>query len=104
MPAGINAAPESIQFSDAVRIERGPARKRAIATTELLDDAVTARHYQVGAKDALGNPIKIGAHMDYLDWKGDYVWYVYKLDASGRYQPAGSDPNLEGAIAIARAL
>lgn len=103
MPAGSDRAPESIQFSETVRIERGPARKQAIATPELLSDDVTARHYQEGAKDALGKPIKIGDRMDYLDWKGAYVWYVYKLDG-GRYQPAGSHPDLEGAIAIARSL
>ena len=73
-----------IQIGAGVRIESGPARKTAIATKELLDDRVTARHYRNGAKDALGKRIELGKPMDYLDYRSGPVWYVYQ-EEDGRY-------------------
>lgn len=79
-----------ISIGENIRIEAGPARLSAVATDELLG-AATADHYtgprpatdaeiehplidtsdgMVYAKDALGNPIKPGQPMDYLDWVG----------------------------------
>tara|TARA_Y100001951_G_scaffold102557_1_gene109413 strand:- start:454 stop:891 length:438 start_codon:yes stop_codon:yes gene_type:complete len=92
-----------IEDKSAVRIEPGPRRKREKVTEKLLDDAVTAKHYQVGAKDALGKKITIGETMDYLDWRNresDPVFYVYRKtdvfadpDAYPQYQPPeGRDP------------
>lgn len=98
-----------IQVSDTVRVESGPRRKKAKATEALLRDDVTAPHYQVDKKDALGKPIKIGEDMNYLDWLGTPVWYVYELkeDPTGRprYVPVG-DPHetREAAVAAAQAL
>lgn len=96
------------QIGDKIRIESGPARLTALATPELLDDAVTAAHYQlpraaspeeiadptlptpdgkVRALDALGVPIEEGREMTYLDWKGhavgasgSTVFYVYAFE------------------------
>lgn len=91
-----------IQVSDTVRVETSPRRKRAVATKELLDDAVTAKHYraprkatreeianpnvrtigdQVVSIDAMGKPIKLGEEMDYIDWKApadNHTWNVYQ--------------------------
>jgi hypothetical protein len=85
---------ESISISETVVIESGPAKKKAIATEELLSDAVTAGHYKAGAKDAMYKSIVIGQEMTYLDWLGAWVWYVYQerevgIDAAGR--PVGID-------------
>lgn len=89
---------ELIQVSDTVRVERGPKRKRGKATAKLLDDAVTADHYHLPreetkvdkdgktrtvvkkARDSAGRVIeKEGQEIEYLDWKGEHVWYVYQL-------------------------
>ena len=70
---------EMIEIGTTIRVENGPARKTAIATKELLDDAVTARHYQVGEHDAMGKTIALGEPMTYLDYKGEWVWYIYQL-------------------------
>jgi hypothetical protein len=70
------------EIDGKVRIEPGPVRRQAIATAELLADTVTAAHYKVGGRDALGKPIKLGAPMDYIDWRsGERAFYVYtRLD------------------------
>lgn len=80
---------EMIEIGSTIRVENGPARKVAVATRELLDDAVTARHYQEGALDAMGKRIVLGEPMTYLDYLGELVWYIYQLgrmglDAEGR--------------------
>lgn len=75
-----------IQISDNVRIDRGPMRKYGKATPELLDNRVTADHYFVGGKDAYGYEIKAYEQFCYLDWKGEWVWYIYEW-RDGRYQP-----------------
>ena len=79
--------------SDMV-IERGPVRRQAVATEELLDDKVTASHYYAGTRkarhgagtidkvgrDSLGRPIVLGQPMDYIDWKSpERCFYVKKL-------------------------
>lgn len=62
------------------RIERGPKTKTAIATPELLDDAVTASHYHAdGGRDANGKLIFLGKEMVYHDWLGERDWKVYRL-------------------------
>jgi hypothetical protein len=100
---------ESIKISESIVIESGPAKKKAIATEELLSDAVTAGHYKAGMRkitkpdgsvvekpyvDAMNKPIVLGEEMTYLDWLGAWVWYVYQerevgIDAAGR--PVGID-------------
>lgn len=80
---------ELIQVSPLVRVECGPVRRATVATEEVLDDRMTARHYQVGKRDALGKPIAIGEPMTYLDYRGPWGWHVYQvqpvmLDAEGR--------------------
>lgn len=75
---------------DSIRIEAGPARKRAVATKELLDDAVTATHYKVGLPDAMGKPIVLGEEFDYVDWRADALaWNVYVKDKNGVFQTKG---------------
>jgi hypothetical protein len=74
---------ELIEIGSTIRVENGPARKTAVATKELLDDKVTAGHYREGAFDALGKRIKLGQPMTYLDYRGEWVWYIYQLGEVG---------------------
>src|SRR5436190_14825852 len=91
----------TILGNDEVRIEEGPALKTAVASAELLHDDNTAEHYHAGVRpmvfndalgkpyevaalgrDALGQPIKIGQKMTYLDHggkkaPGSRCFYVY---------------------------
>ena len=105
-----------INISDTVRVEAGPARCRAVATPELLDDKVTATHYKVGAADALGKPIVANQEMDYLDWKGAPVWHIYQIateveiDSDGkkvsrtRWRPRGCHTSRDAALVAAAQL
>ena len=74
---------EMIEIGSTIRVENGPARKVAVATAELMDDKVTASHYQVGAFDAMGKRIVLGESMTYLDYRGELVWYIYQLSDVG---------------------
>ena len=93
-----------IQISDRVRIETGPERKTAIATEELLDNAVTHSLYQVGVFDSAGNTIVLGQEMEYLDHYGPKVFYVYRKDETDRYQPMGFYDTAKDAVAAAEKL
>jgi hypothetical protein len=101
---------EFIEIGETVRVENGPARKTAVATEELLDDAVTASHYAVGEWDAMGKPIVLGEPMTYLDYRGEWVWYVYQLRPDEthidgeRWLPAGIETTKEAALAVAEGL
>lgn len=101
-----------LEIGDRWRIERGPALISAKATAQLLGDP-TADHYVEGAPDALGQPIKIGKPMAYLDWKSDQpVFYLYRLDPISRaerragdereeiWREIGSFPTEEAALAV----
>jgi hypothetical protein len=72
-----------IEIDGKVRVERGPKTIVAVASEELLSDAVTASHYQVGRPDVMGKPIVIGEEMTYHDWLGFHggggVFYLYLL-------------------------
>lgn len=90
-----------LQIGESVRIESGPLRKTATATEELLDNAVTASHYQVDRADADGKPIQIGEDMTYLDWLGHSEGadgatghYVYKLEpmTDAEVEERGAEP------------
>lgn len=85
-----------IQLSNTIRIEKGPVRKFGKATPELLDNKVTASHYFVGGKDAYGEDIVFGQRFCYLDWKGDWVWYIYRWE-DGRYRPVDVQPTEDAA-------
>jgi hypothetical protein len=101
---------EMIEIGETLRVENGPARKTAVATAELLDDAVTASHYQIGERDAVGRPIVIGEPMTYLDYRGEWVWYIYQLrdDETApdgtRWLPAGVETTKERALTAAGLL
>lgn len=69
------------QIDDRWRIEKGPIRKKSIATERLLNDPIHRRYYRVGGKDSFGITIEIGKEFSYLDRKSDYVWYIYELCA-----------------------
>jgi hypothetical protein len=92
---------EMIEIGSTIRVENGPARKMAIATKELLDDKVTAGHYQEGKYDALGERIWLGKAMTYLDYYGPWVWYIYKRGPE-RWEPAGVEATREAAIKLAK--
>lgn len=86
------------------RIERGPKKKVAAATEELLSDAVTATHYHVGGKDAVGKKIVLGEEMTYLDWLGERNWKVFRLHADqgpNAWEPIGEKDTDVDAIAFA---
>jgi hypothetical protein len=94
-----------IEIGEAIRVENGPARRTAVATKALLDDAKTARHYRVGEKDAMGKVIVLDAPMTYLDYKGAWVWYVYKFDADeGRWLPVAVEATKDLALTAAHLL
>jgi hypothetical protein len=110
-----------IEVSARIRIERGPARKRAVANAALLADSATARHYYAGTRkerdpftgkpadkigrDAKGRRIAHGKVMKYLDWLGPPVWYVYTLGEDGggpRWVPVAVRRTKEAALAVAQ--
>jgi hypothetical protein len=101
---------EMIEIGTTIRVENGPARKTTIATKELLDDVVTKSHYAVGLKDAMGKVIVIGEPMTYLDYFGEWVWYIYQLredetHSDGvRWLPAGIETTKERALTAAGLL
>jgi len=71
-----------VEVAGRVRVEKGPRRRQEIATAEILDDKITAGHYQEGKPDAAGKTIKLGESMDFIDWRGRKAspcWYVYVL-------------------------
>lgn len=86
------------EIDGRVRVERGPTRRREVATKALLGEA-TASHYHLPRKvggelvhaiDALGKPIEEGKPFDFIDWKGERsTFYVYLKDAGGIWQPKG---------------
>lgn len=99
---------------DEFRIEEGPARVTRTATKELLSDDNTAEQYYEGVRDmtfndalgkpynvprigrdALGNVIKVGKPMTFLDIggrvaTGSRAFYIYK-----RREVDASSPTLE---------
>jgi hypothetical protein len=96
---------ELIEIGKTVRVENGPARKTAVATAKLLSDAVTAPHYKEGAPDSMGRMIRLGDHMNFLDYYGEWVWYVYKWsEAEKKWIGRGFEGTKEAALALAEAI
>lgn len=101
---------ELIEIGSTIRVENGPVRRTAEATEELLDNTRTATHYQVEEKDALGKSIVLGEDMTYLDYKGEWVWYVYHLEDDEtapdgkRWMTVSVEDTKEDAMAAAEAL
>lgn len=93
-----------------VIIDVGPELKVAVATPELLDDSVTADHYQVGRLDALGAVIALEQPITYLDWKATHGFYVYawQMDpthpAGGFYEEKGYYADYDSALAFAKTI
>lgn len=77
--ARVELSPHLIEIDAVVRIERGPARRKAVATPELLADTMTHPMYFEGGVDSAGKIIVLGQEMEYLDFLGEHGWYVYKL-------------------------
>lgn len=101
---GEEAWREDWSFGENVRIDAGPRRRVEIATEVLLDNAVTAGHYQVGSLDSLGQPIELGKPMNFIDWKGsDLEFTVYRF-IEGRWQPQARFDAEQDAINAALAL
>lgn len=92
----------SFEIGPSIRGEFGPPLKEAVATEALLDNTVTASHYQVGAPDALGSPIALGRPMSYLDWtaRSSWGWYIYRFQ-DGTWKQIGTYPTKEEAITAA---
>lgn len=91
------------ELGDHVRIERGPARIKAVATEALLADENTAPHYhppkllkmpngqvqRITATDAVGKPIELGQEMTYLhhnEPSDQRPWYVYRREVESPRQ------------------
>jgi hypothetical protein len=53
----------------------------AEARAEVENPATPVTGYQIthAGRDALGKLIRIGEPMDYLDWRGEWGWYIYRL-------------------------
>ena len=105
------------EIDKCIRVESGPPRKKGIATDKLLDNLVTASHYQVGNFDAYGKVIEHGKEMDYVDWKTEEVVFnVYELKEEihldkddeevvvERFMPDSVHPDYEAALTAAIAL
>jgi hypothetical protein len=101
---------ELIEIGETIRVENGPARQTAVATEELLDDTVTASHYHVGMRDAMGKVIALGEPMTYLDYHGEWIWYIYQLQDDEtapdgkRWMAAGAETTKERALKAAELL
>lgn len=85
---------ELIQVADDVRVENGPRMVHAEATEQLLSNLKTHSDYRVGGRDALGRVIQVGKEIDYLDYRGKWVWYLYQevdhpVDHLGRFVSEG---------------
>lgn len=94
-----------IEVGKTVRVENGPARKLSVASKELLKDHKTAPHYKEGAPDAMGHKIRLGDHMSFLDYYGEWVWYVYKWsEAEKKWIGRGFEGTREAALALAEAI
>lgn len=92
-----------VQVSKRARVERGPARKTTIATREFLEHPQIASHYRERMVDAAGEQIQTGKPMEYLDWKGEWVWYVYRFQ-DGKWARMGFRDNRIDAIEYAKTL
>ncbi len=109
-------------FGEKVRIEKSPQLVELLCTDANLSDRITAPHYHIGARDALGRiirpedygrPVDLslgkvskGEKMVCLDWRAKfkpYVWRVYKWDGE-RFVPAGENVDLNKARSIAHGL
>ena len=91
-----------MQYGKDVRVEYGPSLKEGIATTELLHDANTEKHYQVGMRDARGKVIRLGEPMTYLDYKNKWGWYFFRKDPkSGVWREKGCADSREDAVLLA---
>lgn len=70
----------AIAVTERICIEEAPRRRRAVATRTLLDDKVTARHYQAGQRDRLGKVIAEGEPMDFFDHRSRARVHVVYLE------------------------
>lgn len=89
------------------RFERGPAKKTAVATDDLL---VTLSPNYFGSPsedsplrgiDADGARIEIGKPFAFLDWGKEQCWYVYSRSESGQWVERATAASLAEAVAIA---
>lgn len=90
-----------VQISKSVRIETGPARVTVVAKEKTLSNGVSPVRYQLGEKDAYGTIIKKNEKFTYLDDKGitsSWLWYLYQMDADGKYQKVSEHATQEAAL------
>jgi len=74
----VEIAENCFEIDGKARVDLGPPMRVSKATPVVLDDKVTPRHYQVGMKDALSQPIAEGQDFHWLDWRNRAAW-VWKL-------------------------
>lgn len=108
--------PDLFEYQDdagkpLARVEKGPARKRAVATIELLADTVTHPQYKVGERDAQGKVIKLGEEMEYITWPihdddGNMIgesalgWYVFSPYDSPPVKVSRLDPSTGKSVMV----
>lgn len=73
-------------------VELGPMLVKKKMTTEVLDNNVTASHYQQGKPDALGVPINVDQVSTIVDWKQKFSKKQWK------YYVIGDRVNEDGSI------
>lgn len=110
-------------LDEKVRIEIGPQIIDLECTDENLKDGVTAAHYHVGSRDAIGRVImpervkgvdprlggvKEGETMKVVDWKAKFVphiWKIYKWqEKASQFVKVGEEAELATALKKAHKL
>lgn len=99
---------DRIEIGETVRVERGPALRQGTATAALLADDKTADHYHlprvegegddaktIVSRDAFGKPIEEGKRFSYLDYLGDWIFYVFE-----RVEIDHTDPRFERFVPV----
>lgn len=104
-------------IDEKVRVERGPQMIELECNDKNLSDKVTAPHYRIGKRDALGKiimpekikveservaaeadpygTVKDGEPMNVVDWRAKHVphlWKIYQLQETGEVY-AKDDPD-----------
>jgi hypothetical protein len=106
------------EYDGKARIESGPPRKSVTMESDVLAIGGTIYlkrgtplpadlpPWPTAFADAFGTPVGAGVTIRYLDRTAEPVWYVYRADDDGRWQPVEDHPTRaaaeKSALTIAR--